>query len=82
MGSQSASWRNDFLEERDGYDKDGKVSPLGKGRRRGEKWPEKWLRRGEWRVGAGGANGGVRACADASLSEAWPGGSKCHPDLR
>lgn len=38
---------------------------------------------GEGSVGwGGGANGGVRACADASLSEAWPGGSKCRPDLR
>lgn len=41
-GSQGASWRKDFLEDYDGYDKDGKVSPLGKGQRRGEKWPEKW----------------------------------------
>lgn len=69
-GAQGASWREDFLEERDGYDKDGKVRPLGKGRRRGEKWAEKWRGAGGGGVCGGGVDGGVRARAGASLSEA------------
>lgn len=70
--SQGASWRNDFPEECDGYDKDVKGSPLGKRTAARRKVARKMAsRKGSGVcVWGGGSNGGVRVCADASLSEA------------